>query len=66
MNPLATTTDQMMPAGAFAAMMGSLLLTAFVLVPMGLSLLLLFFGTWRAHRVSRVREAREAGRADLP
>jgi uncharacterized membrane protein len=48
--PVATT-----PNGQIAA----------VLAPMGLSLLLLFFGTWRAHKVSRAREAPEAGRAGL-
>lgn len=49
--PLATT-----PNGQIAA----------VLVPMGLGLVLLFVGVWRAYKVSRAREAREAGRADLP
>lgn len=49
--PVATT-----PNGQIAA----------VLVPMGLALVLLFVGMWRAHRVTRAREARAAGRADLP
>ena len=49
--PVATT-----PNGQIAAL----------LVPMGLSLTLLVLGSWRAHKVSREREAREAGRADLP
>lgn len=137
MDPLATTANQMMPLGAFVAMLGSLLLMAVVLVvmgvlgaqervrpneffgirtpytrssdfawytvhrlaarwsvvaglvclpglvllpvattpnaqiaavlvPIGFSLLLLLFGVWRAQKVSRAREAREAGRADLP
>jgi uncharacterized membrane protein len=37
-----------------------------LLVPMGISVTLLVLGSWRAHRVSREREARQAGRADLP
>ncbi|WP_017584992.1 SdpI family protein [Nocardiopsis ganjiahuensis] len=49
--PVATT-----PNGQIAAL----------LVPMGLGMLLLTFGMWRAHKVARAREVREAGRADLP
>lgn len=39
---------------------------AAVLAPMGLSIVLLALGSWRAHKVTRQREAGEAGRADLP
>ncbi|GAA1458661.1 SdpI family protein [Nocardiopsis exhalans] len=49
--PIATT-----PNGQIAAL----------LVPMGISVTLLVLGSWRAHKVTRERQAREAGRADLP
>ncbi|MFE9242885.1 SdpI family protein [Nocardiopsis sp. NPDC006938] len=39
---------------------------AAVLVPIGASTVVLLTGVLRAHRVAREREAREAGRADLP
>lgn len=49
--PVATT-----PSGEAAA----------VLVPIGISLVVLLTGTGRAHRLAREREAGEVGRADLP